>query len=94
MRVRIYKDIEVGRAPLPGGFRVRLQDAADYLGVSDESLRRYIKAGRIASVEEDGTQGRTGWRHALTTDEVNRVQRIATVTRRLRFPDEWHRDAS
>lgn len=85
--MRIYKDIEAwDMAKLPSGFLVGLDDAADWLGVSDESLRRYVGANRIEAIREDGTHGRMGWRWAFTTDELNRVKKLATTTERVILP--------
>lgn len=91
MKVRIYKDVEVSHAPLPSGFLLTVVDAAAFLGVSDESLRRYGKSGRIECVREDGTHGRHGWRYAVTSDEVNRVKRLSKVQHTTRFPDDWYK---
>ena len=32
----------------------RIADAAELLGVSDDTLRRWVEAGRVASTQEDG----------------------------------------
>lgn len=85
--MRIYKDIDTkGLAKLPSGFLVGLEDAASWLGVSDESLRRYIAADRIEAVREDGTHGRMGWRWAFMTDELNRIKKLAVTTERVILP--------
>lgn len=85
--MRLYKDIDGGfESELPVGFLVGLEDAAQWLGVSDESLRRYIGAGRIEGVREEGTHGRMGWRWALPTEELNRVKRLATSKTRVVLP--------
>lgn len=84
--MRIYKDIEDTGGKLPAGFLMVIEDAAEWLGVSDESLRRYISAGRIEAVREEGTHGRMGWRWAVPTEELNRVKRLSSTATRVVLP--------
>lgn len=85
--MRIYKDIDAkSLATLPLGYLVKLVDACEWLGVSDESLRRYVKDGRIKAVEEQGTHGREGWRYAFETEELNRVKRLSRTVERVVLP--------
>lgn len=85
--MRIYKDLdESSLRSLPSGFFVGIEDAAKWLQVSDESLRRYIAAGRIEAVREDGTAGRMGWRWGVPTDELNRVKKLTTTRTRVVLP--------
>lgn len=84
--MRIYKDLEDDVTKLPSGFFMIVEDAANWLGVSDESLRRYVAAGRIDAVREEGTHGRMGWRWAIPTEELNRVKRLSSTTARVVLP--------
>lgn len=85
--MRVWKDIETkGLTKLPSGYLVRLEDAAEWLGVSDETLRRYIAADRVEAIREDGTNGRMGWRWVFETDEINRLKKLATTTTRVILP--------
>lgn len=76
--VRVFREVslDLGLDRLPGG-KMNVEDAARWLGVSDETIRRHIAEGRIKAEREQDVHGRTGWRWVIDTAEVNRLSRLA-----------------
>lgn len=74
--IRVFNEVSIDLDRLPPGF-VSVEDAARWLGVSDETLRRHIAEGRIKAERQNATHGRAGWRYIITTAEVNRVRKLA-----------------
>jgi len=79
--ILVVREVPVTAETLPPG-GVSVTDAARYLGVSDETVRRYIDAGRIRA-ERQASAGREGWRHVIPTEELNRVRRLSVKVVRL-----------
>lgn len=85
--IRVFQevplDLHLDRLP-PG--EVNVEDAARFLQVSDETIRRHIVEGRIKARREHDVHGRSGWRWVVPTSEVNRLRRLATRVIRTRLP--------
>jgi hypothetical protein len=58
---------------LPAGY-VSLADAAKWLGVTTEALRKAIRSGRLAA-ERERSSGKQGWRYVVRTADLNRWRR-------------------
>lgn len=52
--------------PLPTGY-VTAEDAATYLGVSGETVRRLIRDDKLIAAQDDQAQGPAGWRWLVFT---------------------------
>ena len=50
---------------------LRISEAASYLGVSDDTLRRWIEAGRLTAVVDEGG------RQAVEGAEITRLMRAS-----------------
>ena len=74
--VTIFRDVPTGTFKLPVGFYMNVEDAAIYLGKSDETVRRYIADGKIEAERQRGTHGLAGWRWIIPTKEINRLRRL------------------
>lgn len=58
---------------LPEGL-VTVDDAARYLGVARETIRRHISQGRLEAHRQENTPGRHGWCWMIDTAELMRVR--------------------
>lgn len=75
--VTIFRQVAVSEAwRLPPGFYLNVEDAALFLGTSDETIRRYIVKGEITAEKQKGHAGLAGWRWIIPTAEVNRLRRL------------------
>lgn len=85
--IRVFREVPLGLdlERLPDGF-VNVEDAARFLGVSDETIRRHIEEGRIKAVRQEGVHGRTGWRYIIPTSELNRLKRLAVQVTQTWLP--------
>ena len=64
-----------GSTRLPRGF-VSVADAAAFLGISDETVRRWIVNGRLdADQVEERARGREGWRWVVPTSALSKARR-------------------
>lgn len=64
-----------GSVRLPRGF-VSVADAAAFLGVSDETIRRWIQTDRLdAQQVEERARGREGWRWVVPTTALTKARR-------------------
>lgn len=50
-----------------------LRQAATYCGVSHETLRRWVKAGRLPATRER-SPGRQGWRYVVKREAVEALE--------------------
>jgi molybdopterin-binding protein len=70
--------------------RYRISEAAELLGVSDDTVRRWIEAGRLSAAKDDsGRQSVDGAELALLAREGALAiadERSGTVSARNRFP--------
>lgn len=74
--IEVVHDVPVGGKLPPTGY-MSVRDAATYLSVTSETIRRWISSGRIsASKVETGARGRLGWRWIVDTREVERLARM------------------
>lgn len=64
---------DVSRLPL--GY-VNVEDAATYLRVSDETVRRLIVDGRLEADQQQQAHGPAGWRWIVKTPSLNRLRKI------------------
>ncbi len=53
----------------PTGF-VSLADAAKWLGVSPEAVRKAIRSGRLPA-QRERSSGKQGWRYVIRTTDLN-----------------------
>ena len=72
----MIRRVPVSSEHLPPG-EVSVEDAAAYLKVSDETVRRYISLGRIEARVEQGSVGSMGWRYVIPTEELARLRRLS-----------------
>lgn len=74
--IEVTQEVSISTSPLPPGY-VSVKDAARLLGVTGETVRRYIADGKLAAKEVTyGARGRHGWRWVIPTSEVNRLRTI------------------
>ncbi len=71
MGIRIWRleDIPEDAGELPEGF-VSLADAAKWLGVSPEAVRKAIRSGRLPA-QRERSSGKQGWRYVIRTTDLN-----------------------
>jgi DeoR/GlpR family transcriptional regulator of sugar metabolism len=60
---------------LPPGY-INVEDAATYLQVSDETIRRLIVDGQLEAEKQRQAHGPSGWRWIVRTPSVNRLRKI------------------
>jgi len=74
--VEVVNEVSLHAATLPPGY-VSVKDAARLMGVTGETIRRYIADGKLAAKEvQYGARGRHGWRWVIPTSEVNRMRAV------------------
>lgn len=78
--VTVFQEVPtLGDLP-PGGF-VNVEDAAAILGVTGETIRRWIANGKLIAQKDSTTYGRQGWRWVIAVAELEplriRVPHIA-----------------
>ena len=74
--VRVWQEVSIDARRLPAGF-ISVEDAAVWIGVSDETMRRYIREGMFTGVtEEDESWGREGWRYVIDTQALMAFKKV------------------
>lgn len=71
--IRVIQSVPVSSLALPAG-TVSIEDAAAYLGVARETVRRCVNQGLLAAERHENTPGRQGWRWQISTDELMRFK--------------------
>lgn len=66
--IRVFNVVTLETEELPAGY-VSSDDAARYLRVAPQTIRRMIERGDIVAVP-DNTSGRFGWRWLINTSEL------------------------
>ncbi len=75
MGIRIWRleDIPEDAEELPEGY-VSLADAARWLGLTSEALRKAIRSGRLPA-QRERSSGKQGWRYVIRTEDLNQWRR-------------------
>jgi hypothetical protein len=60
---------------LPPGY-INVEDAANFLRVSDESVRRFISTGTLYAEKQYQAHGPVGWRWIIPTAGINRLKSL------------------
>jgi hypothetical protein len=71
--IRVYVPVPLSATEMPEGF-VSLADAARFLGVARETLRRGINQGTISAEVEHDPEDSDRWRYVFRSEEVLRVK--------------------
>lgn len=67
---------------LPKTGFVNVEDAGVIMGVTGETIRRWIAAGQLTAFEDVSTYGRQGWRWVIPVEELAKL-RVKRQGRRL-----------
>jgi hypothetical protein len=78
--ITVFKLVEEDVPKLPQGF-VNVEDAAIFLQVSDETVRRFIVEGELGGERQRHAHGPQGWRWVIPTRDVNRLKRVREALR-------------
>jgi hypothetical protein len=72
-----YRVIEVraNARDLPADAWVTVHDAARFLGVSGEQVRRLVAGGTLAALKVHASPGPAGFRFLISTDDLNQRKR-------------------
>ncbi len=74
--ITVWNDVSVDAPRLPRGL-MSVEDAAAWIGVSDETLRRYIEDGTFQGAsKERNTWGREGWRWVVDTSQLMAFKKV------------------
>ena len=73
--ILVVQRISVNARDLPPGV-VSVGDAAKFLGVTPETVRRNLATGHIVGKKEEGTAGHERWRWVIDSAELLRVRAL------------------
>lgn len=73
--IQVFNLVPLQEDRLPRGY-VNVTDAARWLRVSDETVRRWIQSGRLEGIQTRvAARGREGWRWLVPTEALNALRR-------------------
>jgi DeoR/GlpR family transcriptional regulator of sugar metabolism len=75
----VFQLVSESISRLPAGY-VNVEDAATYLQVSDETVRRLIVDGQLEAEKQQQVHGPSGWRWIVKTASVNRLKKVRDKT--------------
>ncbi len=73
--IQVFNIVKVGE-PLPSKGFVGVDDAAKWLGLHRETVRRMIEEGRLKGVVAEGGRGSQGWRYVVPVAALQKVAKL------------------
>jgi len=77
--IQVFNIVKVG-GPLPGKGYVGVDDAAKWLGLHRETVRRMIEEGRLKAEVAEGGRGSQGWRYVVPVSALKRADKLKAKT--------------